>query len=453
MIQRGNGLNDSERYLGLLCQKTFLSLWSYSNLFRQAGSELCDLLVICGNDIVIFSDKLCNYPCTGNEDLDWKRWFKRAVVKSAKQLWGAEKWIKNRSERIYVDSKCQHKLPIPLELNENTQFHLVMVAHGTSEACKSKFGGSGSMIFHNSIVGFESHQEPFKIGDLEKSQTFIHVLDDTTLEILLQNRDTIRDFTNYLIKREKFLRSNFMVYAPGEEELLAHYLKEINEEGEHDFFFEERNSFSGIALNEGSWFDFEDHPKRIAQKKADEISYMWDSLIEQFSKHAIAGSQYFVTEGGFADSEKAIRMLALETRFSRRVLATNLKEIIIKTPKNLRMLRVYPMLQENIYYVFLLLPYPSHIKGINYDKYRVARRNFLEASCLITRLMNPNAKHVVGIAFESGIHPHAYSEDLLYFDCDNWNIELERLARVDQQRLGILVKPTYFERTEQEYPD
>jgi hypothetical protein len=60
-IVRGSGTTPSERYLAKLAAKTFLSLRSYPNLFidkkegnKGTGKELCDLLVICGDDIIIF---------------------------------------------------------------------------------------------------------------------------------------------------------------------------------------------------------------------------------------------------------------------------------------------------------------------------------------------------------------------------------------------------------------
>jgi hypothetical protein len=59
------GFNESERYLAKLYQNTFLSFWSFLNLFRQPGQELCGLLVVCGDDTIILSDKFCEYPNTG----------------------------------------------------------------------------------------------------------------------------------------------------------------------------------------------------------------------------------------------------------------------------------------------------------------------------------------------------------------------------------------------------
>jgi hypothetical protein len=96
-IIKGVGKTASEKYLAHLARGTFLNLWSYPNVFidkrhndRGVGKELCDLLVVCGNDVLIFSDKHISWP-GGDSNVAWPRWFKRAIQKSANQIRGAER--------------------------------------------------------------------------------------------------------------------------------------------------------------------------------------------------------------------------------------------------------------------------------------------------------------------------------------------------------------------------
>jgi hypothetical protein len=109
----------TERYLKKLCDRTFLSLWSYPNVYRDQGSsvkgdgkEVCDLLVVFEKHAIIFSDKDCVFPDSGDLTKDWRRWFRRAVQKSADQVWGAERWIRSHPDRLFVDRTCEHKFPI-----------------------------------------------------------------------------------------------------------------------------------------------------------------------------------------------------------------------------------------------------------------------------------------------------------------------------------------------------
>lgn len=87
------------------------------------GKELCDLLVVFGNDVILFSDKACMF--TGHEDINvaWYRWYRRAIEKSAKQLNGAESWLKRFPERIFLDKDCKTSLPIKLPQEPERRIH------------------------------------------------------------------------------------------------------------------------------------------------------------------------------------------------------------------------------------------------------------------------------------------------------------------------------------------
>ena len=75
------GLTDAERNLAKLCRATFLSTWSYPNVQRAEAQrnggviakEVCDLLVVFEEHVVIFSDKDCVFPASGDVDKDWSR--------------------------------------------------------------------------------------------------------------------------------------------------------------------------------------------------------------------------------------------------------------------------------------------------------------------------------------------------------------------------------------------
>ena len=331
IVPKNLGITKSEKYLANFCNKIFLSLWSYPNLYRAKGKELSDLLVVFGDQIFIFSDKTCKYPISNNPDLDWSRWFRRAIAKSAKQLWRAEQWIRNHPERIFLDKDCRQVFPFNIDTRK-AKIHLVLVAHGVSESCKSYFGsGSGSLLIRNDIKGLDAHILPFVIGDIDPSKTFIHVLDDTTLDIVMDALDTVFDLTSYFSKKETLLRSNKIIFATGEEDLLPYYMTKMKE-GEHDFVFPENSD--RIAIVEGEWKNFCNNPQRKAQLEEDKISYFWDELIEQFNKNALSATQYMVSAGGVKDSEKVMRFFASESRFARRILSKAVLGLIEKTPEN-----------------------------------------------------------------------------------------------------------------------
>lgn len=250
--EKSSGTTASEQYLASLCTNSFLSFWSYPNLFRDQGrpegkgdgKELCDLLVVFSEDVIIFSDKSCNFPDTGDEALDWRRWFKRAIQKSSEQVFGAERWIREHPEKIYLDAACTRPFPLAFPSIDQCRFHRVVVALNASARCKAFFSnsGSGSLMIVPPLVGSAHEVAPFSIGNIDPAKGYIHVLDDYTLDVILRELDTISDFTQYLIRKERFIASGKLIAAAGDEELLGHYLTHTDARGEHDFVFPEKTN-------------------------------------------------------------------------------------------------------------------------------------------------------------------------------------------------------------------
>src|SRR4051812_30988528 len=163
-IIRANGVTAAEQYLKDLCEKTFLSLWSYPGIYRDQrssarseGKEFADLLVVFGDEIIIFSDKHCPFPNSGNLTLDWSRWFRSAVAGGARQGWGAERWIREHPHRLFLDRACTKRFPYDLPDLTTAHFHIVVVAHEVSAACATSLGGSGSLIISNDVRGLDNH--------------------------------------------------------------------------------------------------------------------------------------------------------------------------------------------------------------------------------------------------------------------------------------------------------
>jgi hypothetical protein len=92
----------SEALVERLCGKAFLSLWGLPNPVASQGKELCDFLVVCGSEVVIFSVKEVTLGEGEPEELDytkWHRWHRRAVEESAEQIYGAERRL-SRMPRV-----------------------------------------------------------------------------------------------------------------------------------------------------------------------------------------------------------------------------------------------------------------------------------------------------------------------------------------------------------------
>src|SRR2546425_12250974 len=87
--------------------------------------------------------------------------------------------------RLYLDAHCKQRFPFELPAVRAARFHLIVVAHGIAARCREEHGGSGSLMLRSDHVGAEAHTTPFAVGDLDPEQSFVHILDDVTLDILL----------------------------------------------------------------------------------------------------------------------------------------------------------------------------------------------------------------------------------------------------------------------------
>jgi hypothetical protein len=459
-IHKAQGVTPSEIYLNSLCEKSFLSLWSWPGIFKDQkvkgkgdGKELCDMLVIFDEHILIFSDKHCSFSASGNLEVDWKRWYKQAIQESAKQAWGAERWLRNYPGRVYLDRACTQRFPLSIPSNESASYHLIVVAHGSEDRCKAEFGGGTGSLMLNSTLGRQRGADeffsiPFMVGDLDPSRTFVHVLTEYTLDILLQTLDTISDFVSYLEKKENFIRSNTGIFVTGEEDLLAFYLMHTNEKDMHDFMV--GGKCRGVFLEEGFWEDFNNRPERKEQLRQNNISYFWDELIERFANHALNATQYYTNHVELSNTEISLRFMARETRLARRLIAKGLKDLYTNTPDGTRRTRYFKPLSKNgPFYVFLSLPQPDFA---SYEEYRKARSDLLQACCMVVKYKFSEALDIVGIAANPERPNIGCSEDLLYLDAREWSEELNKEAAQLHKDFGIFASATQYNIHEQEYP-
>lgn len=460
-IQRADGVTSAERYLQRLCERSFLRLWSYPGVYRdqgvgsgRGGKEVCDLLVVFQDHIIIFSDKDCAYPNTGDEQRDWSRWYRRAIWKGAESTWGAERWIRDHPDRLFLDRACSKRFPITLPDPKAAVFHRVVVAHGASERCRRYFkGGSGSLMVCPSIAG-DTHETrgkrqamPFVIGELAPERGYVHVLDDTTVDILLNDLDTITDFVAYLDRKEAFVRSGRLGMAGGEEELLAFYQKNLNSQGVHDFVIP--SDATHAVVEDGHWEEFLRSPERRARQQANRISKLWDLLLDRFVEHLIGGTQYFGT-GGVQEQEVGLRFMARESRTRRRMLSIALQELVEKTPRERRGARIVaPSHPGDPYYVFVLVP---HFEDQSDAAYRELRGKAVYAYCMAVKVIMPDATDIVGIATESGLELTRRSEDMAYLDASKWTPELQREAEDLREKLQLFTEIRKFASVFSEYP-
>ena len=270
-IIKSNGVNESEIKLTQLCESTFLKLWTYSNVFKEKGVELCDAIAIFENNVFLFSDKAIKFAENKSLDVAWSRWKRKAVDKSYKQLKMAENWIKRNPSEIYLNAKAEQKIPIKIKDINTARFFKIVVANGAEEACKS----SSSENIHGSlpIRYFSSEYKnlefklPFYV-DISKNEIY-HVLDSFNLSIVLNELDTITDLYLYLSEKETFIQKLDILSYTGEEELLTKYITNIDTNSNTHIFFSEDiiQKYNSISIDQGEWAKFKESREYNIKKK------------------------------------------------------------------------------------------------------------------------------------------------------------------------------------------
>lgn len=443
-INKSKGSTASERYLAKLCERAFLSLWSYPNLYtnegiqkNKAGKELCDLLVVFDEHIIIFSDKNTAFSRTGDINIKWSRWAKCALLESARQIYGAEKWIVERPTQIYLDNKCKQPVPFKLSHPDTAKIHRVIVTKNSTNLFKQYGGGSGTLRIRPDIIGDAHLTTPFTVGQINPQKGFIHVLDDMSLDFILRELDTVTDFVEYLEKKEQFVEAGKLGLAAGEEELLAYYLRAATEN--NTSYFEIPEGITHLIISEGLWSGLVLLPQYIEGKKRDKISYVWDHLIEYFSTYVLDRTLEFNSATNFEEETNALQVMARENRIGRRILGKNINDLYETTPTAEQSVRaIVSPIQNQIGYVFLLLPKPTEIE---YSAYRNVRKKLLRAYVSSFKIKRPELSIFVGIASEPA-GSGGGSEDLMYYDATQWTEKDYVIAGELREKYGLLLDET-----------
>jgi len=452
-ITKSSGTNKSERHLTSLCEKTFLSLWSYPNPYRDSSSgpnrEICDLLVVCDNSIIIFSDKCCDFGNSGSLALDWERWRRRTIEAGGKQAFGAERMLRNFPDRVFTDATCKHHLPPKLPPSPKMRVHRIVVARGAKNNCRTATGLSGSLILAPGELTGDAPHPPFVIGDPFPDRGFVHILDDVTLELLLKELDTITDFLDYLEEKETFIRGNRLYQSFGEENLLAWYLQRMREDGSrHEIYCPTGQQ---LLLKGTEWIEFSSSADRTSRNSADRIAYAWDELIETFSRCLFNGTLVMHDARSAGDIEHGLRIMAKERRLGRRGLAAAVADALHVEAGNKAFVRsISSSKNESLFYVFAICPK----NGMDDETYARMRRDYLSDYCYVLSSRNRQIKTVVGI----GMQPLNTSEngnfDMVVMKSPDWNDERVKEAEEIRKSWGFQSDHSVrrWEKTNYEYP-
>lgn len=269
---------EGENFVNELAFSSFFKYWCYPSPKYENGDkkEICDLLVIFNDVLIIFSIK--NYEFKGNH----LRYFNNTISKATKQISGAfnilfcDKEIRikhpDKVEEVFPKDKIENVFRVIVNLGEDVKFYPF-----------------------NSLTG---------------KNDFVTIFDKNTFQTIIKELDTIPDFIDYLKKREILFKDKFTIILPAEEqnfsietqkdffslteENVNRSMKTILISGSEDdllaYFLLNKREFPEVLYEEevtdfyliidDKWEEFKNDKLFENKKDADRISYFIDGFVE-----------------------------------------------------------------------------------------------------------------------------------------------------------------------------
>lgn len=379
----------AEEWVYELASESFLVDWCYKNPKLPNGNELCDLLVVFDDTLIIWQIKDLK---TGKDG----KYRESEVNKNLSQLSGARRSLLDLKREIILDNprRGQEKF----NPNKIKEVYLISALVGEEQ-------------------NFFSFFEEFK-------NKKIHVFNKEAVEIILNELDTIKDFIGYLKEKEKlFSKDTKKFWGSGEKDLLAYYIMKGRS-------FDELMGADVIYLAEGFWKHLNRKPEYKEKKERDKISYGWDSIINTIHT---CGQEY----------EPMARELARTSRFERRILGKSFFDAHVKA---------HNQKENNVFRRVMKLGGVTYcLMFLNENNSREFRKNLLKDTCFVARGIHKENKKVIGIATEMKIKPTC-SYDFCIVDIPDWGDDEQKQMKEIQKELGIFVNPTITPFHEDEYP-
>ena len=373
-----SGLTPSEKFVAGLCERAFLRLWTHPNPKGKKGKELCDCLIVCGPHVVIISVKDNEYRETGDKT-GWERWTKVAIDKSIAQIWGAERWLDTVETVERTDGRT-----VALPPKNQRRYHRIAVALGSRGEVPLTWGDSGT--------------------------GFVHVCDEFSVGALFLALDTITDFVEFLQAAEELVTGGMrpLFSGGGLEDLHALYLLR-----DRSFNFDSRKQDKTDAMlilhnDIRKGMVESDEFKRM--RKDLENSYVWDRLIDLYTKDLLTGGMFDMHSQQATDNELALVTMAIQPRVHRSFLAEAFLQFL-----NSGALKSAARVAQG--YADTAFVFTT---GSSSDREQRSKELFLR--CLVVRGKMPGVRTVVGIATDRpGTSSIGYSSDIVYICLKEWS--------------------------------
>ena len=335
-----------------VAEGTYLKYWCYPSPKDERGDkkEICDLLILFKETVIIVSIK--NYSFKGN----YERYFRSTLEKAMSQIDGAERKLFSLNRSIYFNHPSK----------------------GEFEFISEKYS-----VVQRLIVNLNTVPLFYPAGKPSRRDKFIHIFNWFAFLKVVEELDTIPDFVQYLVEREKAFcqkqivmmtgqdkdwttRTNeefvkytdkleptkkpFILFSGNELDLLAEYFFSAKK-FEYPF---DSNEYSGANLEyDGRWDRYMEKKEVQRKKEEDQISYFLDEFIER----------EVLQSNDDLRIEIATELLSL-SRFERRIVGSHFASFI----KKYHMITDYDMVRRYGTINGMIISFFIHGNGIDFHK-------------------------------------------------------------------------------------
>jgi hypothetical protein len=311
----------------------FLGPFTFLSPYHKNGMELCDVLIIFADYAIVVQQKEVTLSQTELSEVDWQRWKRRAVDSAKTQVLGAIRILNKSGLKLYSDAACENRIhPSRLKFNPEKVFG-VIIANGSQYAPQafSPTNEPTLQLYYGIDGSNHSPEQPFLVNCYLEGQKPLLVLDDYSGHILFTELNTAADFINYVEKRSAFLsRFDFFSWN-GEQELIAAYYMSMDSDGVHGFSYLENNGLIDVEMgvyDSADYLRIKASSRYHQKKKLEERSFLVDSILTL--KHSQYGDRLL----GDNEVSRGMKLLALTSRFERRMISERISTAFNLVPRN-----------------------------------------------------------------------------------------------------------------------
>ncbi len=222
------GLNESETIVYDLLCRVFTSISVFANTIKADGRELCDVLVRLHDRAFLISVRDRKFNNANVASVEWARWSRETIGDKIKSLTKGARYLRSGENVVFLDPARTRELPPWIPRDRPQKIHKIIVGFSIPASISDhKLGDEKTLRLQ--LIGEHNHDTQFTLGVVKSENEVVHVFNIEALRLVTMFADTPVEFDEYLCWREEVVAERNVLFANGEEDLVAAWtLKRFN---------------------------------------------------------------------------------------------------------------------------------------------------------------------------------------------------------------------------------